>query len=550
MPEFRIAAVLDSSSTNIYVAGFLDWVRGQPGLELVAVLVPRRTPRYPGNDSGQGVESEGDRATAIALSHRAVLWSERLLLKSLSKHPDHLALVDLAACGRQGAGAVPIMPFDETDGLDPDTRPQAQDLALDLLVDFSSLPPCLSILGLSRLGAVRIDYRQERLTPGAPVGFWEAYRRIPKTGFAIKQVTTAGQEVLLLDGSFRTQFSYLLNQAHLYRKSLAQLQYMLATAARTGCLPRARPIRACVDTPLDRPGVAESLSYLNKLAGRVSLKAVRRALHIKQKWAIQVMPGDWRSANRLHASRLCAPAGRFWADPFLRKHHGRTYCFVEDYLYSTDRAHISVLDLTEGAAVDLGIAIKEDFHLSFPFMFEYRGEIYMAPEASQSRQIRIYRSTKFPLEWELCSIGMDGISAADSMFFEHRGRWWLLTSIDRADMNDHCSELCLFHADSPLDGNWTAHPANPVYVDAEAGRNAGLILEGGKIFRAAQMQGFDQYGAGLSIYEIVELDEQRYKEVKLTDLTHVRPARSIGSHHISTTGELTVVDVLQRCFSP
>lgn len=548
MPKLRIAAVLDGSSTNIYVAGFLDWMRCQPGLELVAIFVPRRGPRHRGKHGGR---SHGDDHNgAITLGHRAVLWSERLLLKSLSRHPDHLERVDLAAHGGEGRDAVPVLPFDETNAPHLDTRPPGRDLALDLLVDFSSAPPCSSILPHSRLGALRIDYRRERLAPGAPVGFWEAYLRIPKTGFAIKQAMITGQEDTLLEGSFRTQFSYLLNQAHLYRKSLAQLQDMLSTAAQTGCLPRARPTPPSVEPPLDTPGMAVSLSYMRKLAGRVSLKALRHALHIKQQWAIQVMQGDWRSASRSSASRLSAPAGRFWADPFLRKHQGRTYCFVEDYLYSTNRAHISVLELTEGAAVDLGIAIQEDFHLSFPFMFEYGGAIYMAPEASQSKQIRIYRSTRFPLEWELCSVAMDGISAADSMFFEHRGKWWLLTSIDRAGMNDHCSELCLFHADSPLDGHWTAHPANPVYVDAEAGRNAGLILEEGKILRAAQSQGFDQYGAGLSIYEIVELDEQHYKEVKLTDLAHVRPTRSIGSHHISTTGELTVVDVLQRCFSP
>ena len=74
-------------------------------------------------------------------------------------------------------------------------------------------------------------------------------------------------------------------------------------------------------------------------------------------------------------------------------------------------------------------------------------------------------------------------------------------------------------------------------------------MDKGKIFRAAQMQGFDRYGKAVGLYEIIRLDETRYEEVMVTDLRRVRPARALGSHHISTTGRVTVVDYLSRRFA-
>jgi hypothetical protein len=125
-----------------------------------------------------------------------------------------------------------------------------------------------------------------------------------------------------------------------------------------------------------------------------------------------------------------------------------------------------------------------------------------------------------------------------------------MTSLDRSGMGDHCSELCLFHADSPLAGEWTPHPQNPLYIDTDMGRNAGLIMEGGRIFRAAQRQGFDQYGEGLALFEILMLDEHHYAERKLTDIEHDYLDRSLGSHHISSKGNITVVDYKMHSFAP
>lgn len=541
MRKLKIGIVLDSPLTNVYVASLYDWAARQDGLALAVTVV-------------LAPDGDGARAGRASLGEKALkgaIWCERHLLKFYAAHQRHLAVVDLARAQSVNRTSVPMITLPASGDPDAVGRTALADLGLDLLLDFSTaaLPPAL--LALARLGALRIDYHGAPMLPTAFAGFRESCDRVARTEFSIRASSArAGGAAVVRHGAFRTQFSFLLNQAHLYRKSLAQLEQVLLATAATGALPSSRSVLPADQGFSSPPGAGQTLAYLAKLAARLSGKAIGRLLNIHQTWGLQLAIADWRKASSEHAIRISAPGGHFWADPFLLTHAGRTYCFVEDYLYSTRRAHISVLELVGNKLVPVGVALTEKFHLSFPFLFRYRGDIYMCPEASESRQIRIYKAVDFPLQWELCSVAMNDISAADTMFFEHGGKWWLLTSIDRTNLRDHCSELCLYYADSPLATDWKAHPANPLYVDAGCGRNAGLILDKGKIFRAAQMQGFDQYGKAVGLYEIIRLDETCYEEVKVADLQRVRPARALGSHHISTTGRVTVVDYLSRRFAP
>ncbi len=583
--SLRVGLLLEGRESDAYTAALCDWLAQRQGIELALVLVTgdaapgragrKRRSAVPGRTAPQ-------MASRTPLLLAGVTAFERRLLCHYEAHRAHLDVVDVAA--RAAARGVPVRsmarrspapaaashpvphpvsisvpvsvsvpvsgPASEA-ALPAIPEPELAALELDLLVCCDGVA-CDERLGrAARLGAIGIDYRRDQIDDSAPIGFWETYHRARKTGFAIVRLNREGEAgQVLVEGAFRTKYSFLLNQAHLFCKAHAQLRRLLDDVAATGKLPAVRdpvPYSGCCLAP---PGNLHALSYALKLAGRLGVRGLRRMLGIRHKWTLSVTRSGWRNAALWRGVPVAAPAGHFWADPFLRVHGGRVYCFVEDYVYATNRAHISVLEITKADVKCLGVALREAFHLSFPFLFEYGGNLYMCPETSESNQIRIYKCDEFPLRWSLDSIAIDGISAADSMFFEHRGRWWLLTSIDRAGLNDHCSELCLFYAPDPLGGAWTPHPMNPLYIDTDMGRNAGLIVDGGRIYRAAQRQGFDQYGEGLALYEIIELDETRYSERKVTDIRHDYLQRSLGSHHISSTGGVTVVDFKTHCFAP
>lgn len=543
MGNLKICIVLDSLQIDTYVDAFTHWAADYHAIELTSLLViPPSSHRIQRHTVKTGLAALSTFLSGQAARATAIV--EEFLIRFFSSRKRRICQDHLIRSVLHLNSGVPTIHVGSMDELDIGKGASATQIDVDLIVNLSTSTLPRSLVQIARLGSVRIAYGDGTPEWSALAGFWEAYHRDAKTTFYIKrEAPTSETEETLVVGSFRTQFSFLLNQAHLYRKSYAQLQQMIANTAVTGRVADAQRNVSVLERAQAEPSAAHLMMYLQKLLFRMGVKAARRTLNIKEKWGVQVVESDWDNADMSLATRIHAPSGRFWADPFLYVHEGRTFCFIEDYVYAADRAHISVLELSDGKAAYIGKALEEDHHLSFPFIFKYRGDLYMCPEASESGQIRIYKSTRFPLGWEFCTIAMKNISAADSMFFEHQGKWWLLTSVDRSGFHDHCSELCLFYADSPLAEEWTPHPRNPIYLDSEGGRNAGLILEDGKIFRGAQSQGFDRYGEGLSIYKIVKLDETTYEEVKVKDIKRARNML-LGTHHISTTGRITAMDFL------
>ncbi|HEX3844914.1 MAG TPA: hypothetical protein VHV80_11160, partial [Steroidobacteraceae bacterium] len=240
--------------------------------------------------------------------------------------------------------------------------------------------------------------------------------------------------------------------------------------------------------------------------------------------------------------RIETPQGRFLADPFVVTRDGLTCVFVEDYVYRTAKGHITAFEIGESGARELGIALQEPYHLSFPFLFEHGGALFMCPESLAAEQIRIYRCVKFPLEWKLEHIVMSGVAAADSMLFPHGGRWWLFTNLSPTQPLEPCSELHIFCAPDPFADSWAPHPLNPVLIDPACARNGGLLRSGNDIIRVCQSQGFGSYGASANLMRITRLDTEGYAEEPICRLTPEFLPGAHGTHHLHSNGTYSVWD--------
>ncbi|NVD73931.1 hypothetical protein HUX88_25870 [Duganella sp. BJB1802] len=385
-------------------------------------------------------------------------------------------------------------------------------------------------------------------TPAAPPcplalsGFWAAYRRRQDRLRARQPAPDGHAPALLARGYYATRARYLLNQAELRYKSVPHLQRLLLEVAEADRLPAAL---AADDDGADRAAVplAALLRYALRLAGlKLHDKLYKQYLRRTEVWGISFLHAGWRGADLARRITPPVPPGHFWADPFLWRRDGRTYCFLEDYDYQRALGHIAVLELHQDRATELGACLVEPFHLSFPYLFEYQGQLYMCPESSQSGQIRVYRSSAFPLGWELAAVLMEGVSAADTMLFEQDGRWWMLTNLDLSHGGDHCSELQLFWAPTPLGGDWTPHPCNPIAVDPVGARNGGLLREQGRLYRVGQRQGYCNYGEGLIVHEVLRLSPTEYAEREVSRIDPDFAPGISGTHHLSSLGGITVLD--------
>ncbi len=260
----------------------------------------------------------------------------------------------------------------------------------------------------------------------------------------------------------------------------------------------------------------------------------------RRQWQLLVRFGG-SPLDRTGTQVLRPPSDRFWADPFPVRHDGRHFLFFEELLFRAERGRIACCEVRrDGTITPPETVLERDYHLSYPFLFEWQNALYMLPETSQNRTIELYRCHEFPGDWRLEGILMREIEAVDPTLLHHGARWWLLANV-AVEGGSTSDELYVFFADTPL-GPWTPHPANPVRSDVRSARPAGRpFLHDGAWLRPAQCCA-PHYGASLSLRRIERLDPERYLE---TECGSLLPARGeLGLHTLNHAGELVVFDRL------
>ena len=256
--------------------------------------------------------------------------------------------------------------------------------------------------------------------------------------------------------------------------------------------------------------------YCLKTFKTLAEKILRRLLHRNYRWGVAYQfTDDWKSATLSRSKVIPNPKNRFIADPFIIQRDGIHFCFVEDFDFRTRKGSISLYLITKDKCEARGKILEEDFHLSFPFIFEYENELFMCPETHEKNEIRVYKCISFPTKWEFHHTIMHNVSAADTLIFQMNGRWWLFSNLEQTKSGDHCSQLHAFHSSDPLSGKWIPHSGNPLIHDSSRARNGGLIVHNGEIYRTFQRQGFDLYGEAVGVAKVLELSHSSYLEKTL-----------------------------------
>ncbi|MFC2150538.1 hypothetical protein ACFLQV_03440 [Calditrichota bacterium] len=341
--------------------------------------------------------------------------------------------------------------------------------------------------------------------------------------------------------------SFKLNRARMLRKAARLIPDKVRQLSQLGnCVLLDLGDEPNAVSPRDLPGNLQMMSGMLKLISTyISDKVLKRLL--RPEWFMVYRLGE---SNRIDTDfrqykPLMPPRGHFYADPFPIQRDGKRYLFFEDYIWRLDKGVISVLEIdAEGVASKPQVVLERPYHLSYPFLLEWKGELYMTPEALFNHQVELYKCIEFPLQWEPAGVLMEGIDAVDPTLFEHNGKWWMFTNVDDGDQS-YNEDLFLFFADEPF-GKWRSHPMNPVKKNLRGSRPAGRIIESaGRLIRPAQ-DSTDGYGTGMVFYEILELTETAYRE---RELSFVKPDWRSGLKGVHTYNRwegLTVIDCLHR----
>jgi hypothetical protein len=537
----RVGLLLDGTRVPAWVWRVVRDLRDSEHAEVVAAIVRRPAPRA-GTTSGRR-----------RFRHLLYALYSRLDRALFPLSPDPFERVDLTP-ELEGTTRLEVSPRETrfSDYLEDDDLERLRRLDLDILLRFGFRILRGEILRVPRYGVWSFHHDDSEVIRGGPPGFWEVMEGHPVTGSVLQRLTEEldGGPILYRSWSPTHPRSVWRNRGHVYWKSAAFVRREVEQLAREGesAVSGGAPLPAIYDGRLYRkPGNREMARLLLGFLPRALGVTLDKAL-LRRQWflAYRFSPERPWASDLFRFRCLFPPRDRFWADPCPWEAGGEHVVFFEDYSFRSRRGRIAALRLgPEGPRGGPFPVVERPHHLSYPFLFRWRDDLFMAVESARSGAIEVYRCQSFPERWELADTWLEGRGGADPTLHFDGELWWLFVNLQEEGTAHAFDELHLFHAPRPT-GVWTAHPANPVRSDCRGARPAGRLERwGGALLRPGQDCG-PLYGHAVILHRVERLARTEFAERPVARIGPRWKRGLLGTHTLNRVRDLTVVDGLIR----
>jgi hypothetical protein len=316
----------------------------------------------------------------------------------------------------------------------------------------------------------------------------------------------------------------------------------LLTAVLSG-RPRPQPAKLS----LVRPASRSPASYVLRGLANSIVKRIYRlccyAPHWRIGWRHTDDDGVWASGDLSGPdwTVLASPAHRFYADPFPISWQGRSFVFFEDLDHRTGKGIISAVEFDARGPIGPTIPVLEEpWHLSYPFLMEHGGDLWMIPESTANLDVALYKCIEFPHRWERQSTLLSGLELADATIVRHQGRSYLFGAT-RDGAGGYSDTLSIFHAEDVF-GPWQPHQSNPIMIDRTSARPAGhFVVRDGKLWRPVQ-DCTHGYGCALGLAEVTELSPTSFRQVVRHTIGPGPRWSGRKLHTLNRNGRLEVID--------
>ena len=440
------------------------------------------------------------------------------------------------------------------DGLDIFTEEEIKKVKennLDIILKqgFNSLNR--EMLNAAKYGVWLLVHGGDSINIGPP-GFWEILSKQAIVEVSLVEIREENNKGLIIDKAYynRHKFSFVETNTKVLESSVSLLLKNLKKI-NNGNYSKPDTVikyKSLNSTPNLKNTLKYSVCYfksffngfLQKIYGNFGMRS--------NHWTLIIGNGNFMDSNLSMLKPMEVPKDEFWADPFLFKYKRQDYVFFENYSYKSKRGKISCSRVENGKLVDIVDVLDLDYHLSYPYIFEEDGDIFMMPETGENKRLEIYKCFRFPDKWELYTTAFEGENVADAFFYnDHLNQKWLFLNKVVAPNTDRTSELYIYKADSLKLNKLVPHKQNPVIIDSRVARNGGAIFSyEGCVFRPSQRNEDGIYGKALNINRIEKLTIDTYLEetVKIIRPNFQNKLKCI--HHLHQIDNTFVVDAIVR----
>lgn len=425
--------------------------------------------------------------------------------------------------------------------IDEPTKLLIQNQNLDVLIKFGMNllkdPQAIT----TKYGVLSFHHGDPSLFRGRPAGFYELAQNVDRIGAVVQELSND-----LDAGKVRAFGTYKIFR-HSYRKTLESLFLNSSTLLRQAILNCLNDKTIELARNGENKRLPSNLSILN-FVGKLSIRKISHiasGLFLRKDWRIATASSlNLDSLNSITQISLLEEFSKpngvsFIADPFLLP-RGKIIC--EATKKNSVSGFLITLDKTRSNLVDTSI-LGPSKHLSFPFVIENQGEVFILPEMAEhgSQTIcKIDESDKIVRSQKL--LGLENEKLVDPVLLFKDHIWWLFAGKSGSEAD----QLFLWSSTELL-GPYSPHCMNPIVIDPSRARNAGAFVEkNGNLFRVGQ-DNCRNYGDGITVCQVLQLDKNAYQE---SPVTRLRIAGFSGPHTYSTSGGNTLVDYYQTIFDP
>lgn len=240
---------------------------------------------------------------------------------------------------------------------------------------------------------------------------------------------------------------------------------------------------------------------------------------------------------------------RYWAaDPFIIEIEDKVFIFAELFDYVLRRGILGYCTISNNKASKWKPIITEPYHLSFPCVFIQDNIIYLMPESNAGKVLTLYKSEKFPHDWQKIEILRSDVKFVDTTPMPIPWQNYAVThNIDNMDN----PKLLLIDLNNKKDDTYISHN------DPLRSRPAGhFFYYKKKLIRPAQYSedNGEGYGKSLIFYECnfdgSEYSETEFIEIKPKELCYDKKIHLNGMHTYNSSEHYEVIDIKTRRFNP
>jgi methionyl-tRNA formyltransferase len=537
-----VGVLLDSLSVRVWQRHILDFIISHPSFEITAVIL---------NDS---LKPAGGKKKYIVYKFFTRLdrkiFKTKTNLFALRPAPDILRSKVIAVKPKQNKSTDEIIEHDLA---------AIRNHELDIIIRFGFRILKGRILSAARLGVWSLHHGDNDVNRGGPPAFWEVVNGEHVTGVTLLKLSSDLDGGTVLGKSFATtdRTSFHRNQTSVYWAGIELFCSSLDSLASKGeefLLEKFRtdPTTRFYFRPLYRnPTNLSALKIFLKFWMRRSKEFLMQIIY-EQQWSLYYHPlRENLETSLFRYKNLKPPKGVDWADPFVISVDDTTYVFFEEFIRKEKKAHISMFQLNAKGELKSRTPariLNEPYHLSYPYIAEANGKLYLTVESAEANKVTLYECEKFPDVWVMKKDIFDNIRFYDPTLFYHEGLWYLFGNIKPWEGNSANQYLAIYYTDDLVNGTWKPHALNPISRDVRGARPAGRIQEyKGRILRPSQI-GAPKYGYGIKFHEIVTLTPTEFVERPAEEILPLWDRGLLATHTCNFDQKFLFVDGQKRRF--